>query len=79
MSPHLRLGCISAIEVALLVKEACKGKSKLSKSLESFLEELIVRHELSINACWFNDAYEDYEQIVLGFAQETLKEHGSDK
>lgn len=79
MSPYLRLGCISPIEVALRVKEVCKGKSKLKESCDSFLEELIVRRELSANACWFNDAYDDYDQIVPGFAQETLKDHESDK
>lgn len=79
MSPYLRLGCISPIEAALRVKEACKGKSKLKESCDSFLEELIVRRELSANACWFNDAYDDYDKIVPGFAQETLKDHESDE
>lgn len=79
LSPYLRVGCISPIDAALRVKEACKGKSSLKESCDSFIEELIVRRELSINACWFNDAYDDYEQIVPGFAQESLKEHESDK
>lgn len=79
LSPYLRLGCISPIEAALRVKESCKGKSKLKESCDSFLEELIVRRELSVNACWFNDAYDDYDKIVPGFAQKTLKDHESDK
>lgn len=81
LSPYLRAGNISVIDVALQAKKAAKGKSGLVKESEaSFLEELIVRRELAANACWFNEGvYDVYERIVPSFAKKSLEEHKADK
>lgn len=79
LSPYLRAGNISPVDIALCTKLATKGKSGLRESEASFLEELIVRRELAVNACWFNPKYDDYESIVPRFAQESLAIHKEDK
>lgn len=81
LSPYLRAGNISPVDIALQAKEAAKGKRTAVKESEaSFLEELVVRRELAVNACWFNqDVYDVYEHIVPQFAQKSLEEHKADK
>ncbi len=59
-------------------KVALSKKASLRESAEAFLEELVVRRELSDNFCFYNPHYDS----VLGFApwaQETLRKHASDK
>jgi deoxyribodipyrimidine photo-lyase len=74
LSPYLHFGQISAQRVALEVQ-----KKKVNKeSKDAFLEELIVRRELSDNFCFHN---QDYDRFA-GFpewAQKTLNEHRGDK
>jgi deoxyribodipyrimidine photo-lyase len=74
LSPYLHFGQISAQRVALEVQ-----KKKVNKeSKDDFLEELIVRRELSDNFCFYN---QDYDRFA-GFpewAQRTLNEHRGDK
>lgn len=49
-----------------------------SESRESFLEELIVRRELSMNFCYYNELYDKYEGLP-DWAKNTLTEHAKDK
>lgn len=74
LSPYLHFGQISAQRIALEV-----NKSKVSrKAKEVFLEELIVRRELSDNFCFYEPNYDS----VKGFpdwARKTLDEHVEDK
>jgi len=74
LSPYLHFGQISAQRVALEVQ-----KKKVNKeSKDAFLEELIVRRELSDNFCFYN---QDYDRFA-GFpewAQKTLNEHRDDQ
>jgi deoxyribodipyrimidine photo-lyase len=49
-----------------------------SEKKESFLEELIVRRELSDNYCFYNDKYDQFEGFHP-WAQKTLNEHRGDK
>jgi deoxyribodipyrimidine photo-lyase len=56
LSPYLHFGQISAQRVALEVQ-----KKKVSKeSKDGFLEELIVRRELSDNFCFYNQDYDRF-------------------
>jgi len=74
LSPYLHFGQISAQRVALEVK---KSQAKLEKK-DSFLEELIVRRELSDNYCFYNEKYDQFEGFHP-WAQKTLNEHRGDK
>lgn len=74
LSPYLHFGQISAHRVALEIKAHGHGHAHI----EAFLEELIVRKELSDNFCHYNPHYD----TVAGFpawAQKTLMEHAKDK
>jgi len=73
LSPYLHFGQISAQRVALEIREL-----EATKSREAFLEELIVRRELSDNFCFYNPAY-DSAAAFPEWARRTLKEHGRDK
>lgn len=74
LSPYLHFGQISAQRTALEVLGCdCSKKAK-----DVFLEELIVRRELSDNFCYYEDNYDNF----YGFpewAQETLNKHKKDK
>ncbi len=74
LSPFLHFGQISAQIVARTVKSSRKKK----QSRETFLEELIVRRELSDNFCFYNDNYDSFDGFPA-WSQKTLNEHRSDK
>lgn len=77
LSPYLHYGQIASARVALTVQGAVQADSKLSKSAGSFLEELIVRRELSDNFCWYNKHYLELAGAPQ-WAQDTLKKHTDD-
>jgi deoxyribodipyrimidine photo-lyase len=71
MSPYLHFGQISPLEIAL---EILKTNSPGS---ETYLEELIVRRELSMNFVFYNDNYDNIE-CLPNWAKETLDIHALD-
>ena len=73
LSPYLHFGQLSAQRIA---REAMKARVN-EGSREAFLEELIVRRELSDNFCFFNHAY-DSPRCFPTWAQKTLSLHGKD-
>ncbi|MGC9342658.1 MAG: deoxyribodipyrimidine photo-lyase [Bacteroidales bacterium] len=74
LSPYLHFGHISAQRVALeLLKKGDKNAN-----IDSFLEELIVRKELSDNYCLNNPEYETLKNIPE-WAKKTLEEHKKDE
>ena len=74
MSKYLHFGHISPIWLAL---EARRSKTK-KDNIESFVEELVVRRELSMNFVFYNDDYDSYANLP-GWAKETLREHKNDE
>jgi deoxyribodipyrimidine photo-lyase len=75
MSPYLHYGHMSPVELALAAK---KHPDVPAADRDSYLEELIVRRELSMNFCQFEPNYDRYEAIP-GWAQKSLSEHRNDK
>ncbi len=73
LSPYLHYGHISAQRVAL---ETQKYDAHIAAQ-ESFLEELIVRRELSDNFCFYNSDY-DNPTGFPDWAKKTLNEHRDD-
>jgi len=73
LSPYLHFGHLSAQRLALLVSQAEAHKL----NAEAFLEELIVRRELSDNFCFYNERYDSMESFPR-WAKETLAEHAGD-
>jgi deoxyribodipyrimidine photo-lyase len=72
LSPYLHFGQISPLFIALEVLKAKK------RAAEVYLEELIVRRELSMNFVYYNESYDDFVGLPR-WAKETLKEHEKDK
>lgn len=74
LSPYLRWGNISAQSVALKVNSS--SAPKVDK--DAFLEELIVRRELSDNFCFYN---KDYDKVAGAhqWAKDTIAKHALDK
>jgi deoxyribodipyrimidine photo-lyase len=72
MSPYLHFGQISPLQIAMLV---LKNKSPGN---ESYLEELIIRRELSINNVYYNPRYYNFNGLP-DWAKKSLKKHEQDK
>lgn len=72
LSPYLHFGQISPLYIALKVNQTD------SPGKEAFLEELIVRRELSMNFIFYNAQYDSFEGLP-GWAKRTLKTHQKDK
>lgn len=71
LAPYLHFGQISPLEIALEIKK------HPSAGADIFLEQLIVRRELSINFVYYNDRYDEYE-CLPEWARKTLEEHTYD-
>lgn len=74
LSPYLHFGQISPLEIALRVAESDAPRV----ATDAFIEQLIVRRELSLNACWFNPGYDRYDTLPA-WALKTLDRHRKDK
>lgn len=74
LSPYLHFGQISAQRVALETQRK-NGNKECEKS---FLEELIVRRELSDNFCYFNKNYDSFDGFH-NWAKTSLNEHRKDQ
>jgi deoxyribodipyrimidine photo-lyase len=72
MSPYLHFGQISPLYIALKVMQS-KSKGK-----EAYLEELIVRRELSYNFVYYNNTYDKFS-CLPPWAKNTLNFHSRDK
>jgi deoxyribodipyrimidine photo-lyase len=75
MSPYLHFGQISPLYIATEVIKA-KGVPRAAK--DAYLEELIVRRELSINFVHYHPAYGNFTALP-GWARQTLERHLADR
>lgn len=74
LSPYLHFGQISPLYVALEVKK----RAPRAAGLPAFLEQLIVRRELSMNFCEYDERY-DGPECLPEWAVKTLEKHEGDK
>ncbi|NJD55121.1 MAG: deoxyribodipyrimidine photo-lyase [Nitrospirae bacterium] len=70
LSPYLHFGQISAQRIAMEVMTTTAPK----KAKDAFLEELIVRRELSDNYCFHNPDYDTFSGFP-SWARKTLNDH----
>ncbi|MGL4462054.1 MAG: deoxyribodipyrimidine photo-lyase, partial [Planctomycetia bacterium] len=73
LSPYLHFGQLSPITAALAARKAVGPAA----AKESFLEELIVRRELSMNFVYYNDRYDEYDGLPE-WSRKSLEEHAAD-
>ncbi|KAK1261557.1 Deoxyribodipyrimidine photo-lyase [Acorus gramineus] len=87
LSPYLHFGQISTQRCALearAFRKTCPQSFEivftrdLLKSVDTFLEEMIVRRELAENFCFYQPQY-DSLQGAWEWARKTLMDHASDK
>jgi deoxyribodipyrimidine photo-lyase len=74
MSKYLHFGHISPIWLAL---EARSAKAR-KENIESFVEELVVRRELSMNFVFYTPDYDSYANLP-DWAKKTLEKHRDDE
>ncbi len=74
LSSYLHFGFLSSLEIAFAVKES--DAPKLSK--DAYLEELIVRRELSFNFTHYNKNYDSLKSLP-DWANKTMREHIDDE
>ena len=74
LSPYLHFGQISSQRIALNIEK----NNYNTASKEAFLEELIIRKELSDNFCNYNENYDCFEGFP-NWAKETLNQHRKDE
>jgi deoxyribodipyrimidine photo-lyase len=73
ISPYLHFGQLSAQRAALAALDSgCDPQDR-----DAFLEQLLVRRELSDNHCWYNAHY-DRVSGLPSWSQRTLEEHRHD-
>jgi deoxyribodipyrimidine photo-lyase len=75
LSPYLQFGQVSPLYVALRVADE-PGKRQASK--DAFLEELIVRRELSMNFVQHNPHYDSF-RCLPAWTRATLEQHAKDR
>ena len=71
ISPYLHFGQISPLSIVFRVLDS------QSSGEEAFLEELIIRRELSMNFVYYNPFYDSFQGIPQ-WARNTLNEHRDD-
>ncbi|MGQ9569467.1 MAG: deoxyribodipyrimidine photo-lyase [Thermodesulfovibrionales bacterium] len=74
LSPYLHFGQISAQSIVLEVMKTNADE----QSKNTFLEELIVRKELSDNYCFYNMNYDNFNGLPE-WAKKTLNKHRDDR
>lgn len=72
ISPYLHFGQISPLYIALEISNTDSG------SKDAYLEELIIRRELSMNFVYYNPHYDSLDCLPL-WARNTLLDHTDDK
>jgi deoxyribodipyrimidine photo-lyase len=74
LSPYLHFGQISAQRV---VQEVMK-RARANEARDAFIEELVVRRELSDNFCFYTPDYDSVDAFP-SWAKKSLDEHRSDE
>ncbi len=74
LSAYLHFGFLSPVEIALAARES----DATQESKNAFLEELIVRRELSYNMTRHNPRYDSLDALP-SWVHRTMREHASDE
>lgn len=74
LSPYFHFGHIAPQRVALVINQI----DGFEESKKSFLEEMIIRRELSDNFCYYNKNYDSFEGFPQ-WAKDSLNQHRNDR
>lgn len=78
MSKYLHFGHISPLYVLMQLHEALNENEIEGEQQKAYVEELLVRRELTMNFTHFTDNYDDYA-CLPDWARKTLAEHKDDR
>ncbi|OQR93398.1 deoxyribodipyrimidine photo-lyase type II [Achlya hypogyna] len=79
LSPYLRYGNISPVDVALRVLGTPGPEPAMTLSRNHMIDEMVVRRELAVNFCWYNRHEYDSITCLPPVATNTLTKHGTDR
>lgn len=79
LSPYLHFGHISPVEIVVVIRKMLEKTPFIEKSVDSFIEEVVVRRELAINFTTFNENFDKFEYMTYQWAYDTMSEHLEDK
>ncbi len=78
LSPYLHYGQISSQYITQKAREHKAIHPHLENTIDAFIEELVVRRELTDNYCFYNPNYDNFKGFKE-WAQKTLNDHRDDK
>lgn len=80
LSPWLHFGFISSLRCYLEAEKLKKNtkSNSIKNDINSFIEEIVIRKELSDNYCYYNKNYDSLSGLPE-WALKTLNEHKNDK
>lgn len=78
LSPYLHFGQLWAGRAVIDAQLAAHHNAQLQPDVDAFVEELVVRRELSDNFCFYNQHYRSL-QGAPQWARESLKTHAHDR
>jgi len=77
LSPYLHFGQLSSRRAVHEVLNILEARPEIQKDVDAFIEEVVVRKELSDNYCYYNAAYDSLAGAP-DWAQKTLAKHTQD-
>lgn len=77
LSPYYHFGQLS-VQRAILCLTDKSVKSRATKSVDAYVEEAVVRRELSDNFCFYNPDYDNYDGAPA-WAKKTIEDHRKDR
>lgn len=78
LSPYFHFGQISVRQAVLAAQAATANDGDLQSGLDAFIEEAVVRKELSDNFCYYNPHYDSLAGAA-DWARQTLNNHRDDE
>lgn len=78
LSPYLHFGQLASLRVVLEAEAAASLRPGLRTDVDTLIEEMIVRKELSDNFCLHNDNYDSLNGAPE-WAKKTLQKHAEDE
>ena len=78
MSPYVNAGTVSIHRLIVEAKAFAKANNLSSEAIGAYVEEAVVRRELSDNFCFYNTNYDSLKG-AYPWAQTTLADHAADK
>ena len=78
LSPYLHFGHISPVEIVVKLNKLLEKNPHIKEPMDDFIEELVIRRELAINFIYYNEKYDEFDNITYDWAYKTMEDHVDD-